>query len=153
MKAVIITGASKGFGRAVALAFANSNQPIHFVLHGRDESDLNATKSLLESVNTSSNKYDLVIGDLADANYLSNAGSHLFDRFDNNSYSEIYFINNAGSLGTLACVGSDVHNLHDFSTAINLNVTASCYLTHEFVKRYVILRAYTIYVVTFLRLL
>lgn len=142
MKAIIITGASKGFGRAVAIACAKQFQsPLYFVLNGRDEGDLLDTKRMIESNrNSSALTYsDIVVSDLAQINSLDSVMPQLFD-FSNKEgveFEEVYFFNNAGSLGTLATIGSDAHNILDISTAINLNVTSSCYLTQELMKRYV----------------
>ena len=138
-KAVVITGASKGFGKAIAEAISKEFQsPLYFVLHGRDINDLEATRTMLEQQRQPSNfMCKLVVADVSKVDSLEAIAGQLFD-FPNDSpdqFEEVYFFNNAGSLGTLASIGSDVHNIADFSTAININVTASCFLSHEFVRR------------------
>lgn len=140
---VVITGASKGFGRALAKAIAHSSEPnIHVVLSGRNQSDLNEARNELLEIRHERNKEiscDLVVGDASNMLELENIANSLFGEStlykDSSSLASITFINNAGSLGPLTSIGSEHATLLDLSHTINLNVTSSMYLTSEFVRR------------------
>lgn len=137
-QAFIITGASRGFGRSLALAAAKAASPnSHFVLSGKDEVELGKTAdSIRELRGAESISVNVVIGDLSDVRSLSEIASNLFDRIpDADTFSDITFFNNAGSLGPLAPVGTESHVLDSVSVAFNINITAACFLTSEFVKR------------------
>jgi short-subunit dehydrogenase len=80
----------------------------------------------------------LVTADLSDVSALETAARELFDShgfLNDEGVEEIIFINNAGSLGDLAPIGSDSISISSISEAINLNVTSFSYLTSEFIKR------------------
>ena len=74
--------------------------------------------------------------DLSDIKSLAMNSESLFrghDSIPGDSYNRYIFINNAGSLGPLHHIGelpvSSVEYLEQLSTAVNLNVTSSCFLT------------------------
>ena len=52
------------------------------------------------------------------------------------SFSKVYLINNAGSLGPLNAIGSTAFTLTECVSTVNANITACFYLTNEVVKRY-----------------
>ena len=146
---LVITGASKGLGQTIAITFAKSlKSPVHFVLTGRDVGGLNNTKSFIQEerkgLPEDATVYDLHSADLSDLSNLSKVASHLFDNIRDRSYSNYIFINNAGSIGQLKFVGSNEHSVVDFENFFNLNVTSSCFLTHEYVKRHLTARKATI---------
>ena len=141
--AVVITGASKGFGRALAKAVARgSGSNVHFVLSGRDHTDLNEVRSELFEIRQQQNlttSCDVIVGDLSNPLELEKMADNLFGAStlykDSSSIGSITFYNNAGSLGTLCSVGSPSNSLADMSAAVNLNITACLFLTSEFVRR------------------
>lgn len=140
---VIITGASKGFGSAVAKAYAkNCAGHLHLVLSARSNQELNETKREVLRIRGDlklGTTCDLVVGDIAISDQLGRLADDLFTSIAQNEQesarSSVTFINNAGSLGPLKPVGSVSTNLADIATAINLNVTGCLYLTSEFVRR------------------
>ena len=157
---VIITGASKGFGRSIAIAFAEQEQMLEknlqFTLCGRNECGLREVedvitdrrRALRRKAATAScagkTKISLVIEDLAGLDNLEQAAAQLFataefsvDGVDHIAAvcSRVIFINNAGSLGPLCEVGSPHMTLSELTSAVNLNVTSCVFLTSEFVKR------------------
>jgi len=139
-KGVIITGASKGLGRAIATSVATTMKgPVHFVLNGRNSSELEQTRSLVESMrnnNDSKTKVTLVLGDLSEIPLLDNISSQLFDSFDAaENLDEIYLIHNAGSLGPLMDVGFPPYDANQIKSSIDLNVTAFMILTSQFIHR------------------
>lgn len=143
-KIVIITGASRGFGRACAVSFAKSSafQKDHcqFILTGQDAAQLNATAEEINAVRTSKDaltRIKIVPANLSNLDGLEVAAVELFDNLlqPGEKCSEISFISNAGSLGVLAPVGDNTHKLSAFAAAINLNVTSTLFLSSEFIKR------------------
>lgn len=138
-RAIIVTGASRGFGRAIASSLAKSLvKSTHFILAGTSEEELRKTEEIVQ--NTSKDGVEttteLVLADLSQTSHLSDVASKLFDSIAGSSdIDDIVFFNNAGSLGPLAPVGSEAHTLDSVSTAFNINVTASCFLTSEVVRR------------------
>lgn len=105
---IIITGASRGFGQAIAISFAKASRgPLHFVLSGRTLQDLEVTKSAIESLrgHPLQTQIDIVSADLFDAAGLDTVASELFDREDKTrEYKKTVFFNNAGSLGPLEVI-------------------------------------------------
>ena len=139
---IVISGASKGFGRSCALSFASARKSaIHFVLTGRSEIDLDDTKQLLQNIdsNISEIQIDLFITDLSNLSTLESVSNTLFDvPFINNpnrNYEKVIFVNNAGSLGPLETIGTNL-KLEDISNVINFNVTSSSFLSAQIVGRF-----------------
>jgi len=142
---IIITGASRGFGRAVALSYAklynNVGDHVHYVLTSRKVQDLQISKEdILDArkgcpVTTS---FSLIEGDMGDVDKLEELAKHLFSEVDSvdsvaTQYKSIIFISNAGILGPLSYVGT--HALVDINSAISLNITGGTFLTSEFIRR------------------
>lgn len=145
--AVVITGASKGFGRALAKAVAHSSEPkVHFVLSGRNQNDLRETESEIRLIRREQElemSCDIVVGDSSNLLVLEEIAESLFgvDSLYKNAsqLGSVTFINNAGSLGSLCSVGSHQYSLAEISGAVNLNVSGCMYLTSEFVRRLALL--------------
>jgi len=133
---VIITGSSRGLGKSLALSFAKSiTNPLDLVLVGRSTNDLAATKNLIiENRNNLETTCKIIEADLSDLSSLPQTSELIFAQNPQHNYSNAYFLNNAGSLGRLSHIGSS-DDLIDFTSAINFNITSSCYLTSEFVRR------------------
>ena len=108
---IVITGASRGFGRAVAISFARQIKgACHFILTGRSLEDLETTQQQIEqhrlqNVDTS---VTLLSADLADIQSIESISDSLFNssisKYPERKYSKIVFINNAGSLGQLKVI-------------------------------------------------
>jgi len=132
---IVISGASRGFGRACAIAFSNSTREnLHFILLGRDSAELQLTKSVLKVDHT----VDLIISDLAEIDKLTAISDDIFAKpfqfYPERSYEKVIFLNNSGSLGSLQNISKGVEAL-ELSQVINLNVTSSCFLTAEVARR------------------
>ena len=103
-RAVIITGASKGVGRAVALAFAGQVEtPLHFIISGRNQEELVDTKDTILKMreNKASTTWKIVNADLSNMINLEKVADDLFDFNLEEELQSVTFINNAGSLGAL----------------------------------------------------
>lgn len=138
-KAIIITGASRGFGRAIAASSSKLlTSSCHFVLSGSNEEELRRTEELVVKSRPEGAiiTTEVVVADLSHTSRLAAASAALFDHFaDSSDFDEIIFYNNAGSLGPLAPIGSEAQSLESMTTAFNINVTATCFLTSELIKR------------------
>eukprot|EP01041_Mallomonas_annulata_P013799 gene13799-29342_t len=135
---LVVTGASKGLGKAIALAFAKSTKnPLHVVLTGRSGDGLEAIRTALMSARESHETVcELMPADLSDLKTLPTTTESLFAIKSDRLYSKAILINNAGSLGRLATIGSG-ETLSDFSDALDFNITSSCYLSSKFVEKFV----------------
>lgn len=140
---VVITGASRGFGRACAVAIAAATRtPMHFVLIGRDSAELTVTKELVEACRAGNmaevTMIDTMVFDLGRVGALKAVADDMFMLVPSETrrYHKVIFVNNAGSLGPLAAIGRyPGDNLAEMSAALDLNVTAACYLTSSFMER------------------
>jgi short-subunit dehydrogenase len=140
---VVVTGASRGFGKSCALAIAEKiKYPVHFILSGRNLEELNRTKQEILTIRGSANQTvcDIRTADLSNPSILASISDELFKVSavvaDQNKYSSIIFINNAGSLGPLNYIGFGSEISLEMSQAYNINVTSSCYLSSELIRRF-----------------
>jgi short-subunit dehydrogenase len=140
---VIITGASKGYGRVIAKTFARLTEGnMHFVLSGRNATELSTLKDEIQAIRSTSSSRthcEIVPGDIGNTAELTGLadrlfGSQHFVQSDAAAWS-ITFVNNAGSLGPIASVGSDAYTSAELASVVNLNITGCIYLTSEFVRR------------------
>jgi len=136
---VVITGASKGFGLAVAESLARQSlAPTHFRLAGRDAAGLATAKAAILGGGRSedSTVVEEVVSDLSDMGGLKGAAELLFSVPAGRSYFKVIFVNNHGSLGPLANIGSfEGDNLSEMALAFNVNVSSCCYLTTDLMQR------------------
>ncbi len=140
MSLVFITGASRGFGRAAAVAFAkNAEKASHFIITGRNLSDLETTQQLINKASpTIAHTVTSKAFDLTDMISLdSNVESFFSVDVSDTKFDKIYFINNAGTLGPLAPVGSSALTSTEMISAFNTNLTAAFSFTNDIVRRFV----------------
>ena len=161
MQLVIITGASRGFGRSLSLSFArlNRSKDLHFVLSGRDVNELRIAETELLACRAAvpgggKTRVDVVVADLADMEALPTATEQLLQFIpctDTTAaagdviYESAVLVNNAGSLGDLVCMGSSSEpsgreKLLAIVTNINMNISSTFYITSEFIQRVVAAR-------------
>ncbi len=109
MKTILITGASRGIGKAIAKKFANGNK---LILTGRDKSQLDETASLVVK---NGGEAIVIAADLS-------APQNVITLAENENLSKLdILINNAG----IAVVGGlDEITLEDCQRTFDVNVTA-----------------------------
>lgn len=153
---LIVTGASRGLGRAIGVAFASSSSIKHLccLLVARSERGLEETASLMREAaaaaaasHDSSDGFDLeiscMVADLSDMDTLEQTAEDMFGRLiereKRNStcrtYDRTILVNNAGSLGYLGKC-SDMASLSELQRAINFNVTSSSWISSQFVGKF-----------------
>lgn len=106
----IVTGASKGIGRAIALRFAEENHNV--MIFGRD---VEALKSVQSEIKKSGVESEYFAGDAADEKFVSKSVERIIEQ-----YGKVdHLINNAGIGIFKKLVDS---NLDDFKKQINVNL-------------------------------
>lgn len=134
---VVITGASKGFGKALAESFSKSiDGPLHIVLTGRVTDDLEEVRNIVIGLRANKlTKCEILSIDLSDLRLLETSAKRLFQLESEIEYSNMFLANNAGSLGPLTVIGN--HDISDISLATDFNITSFCYLTSYFIEKVV----------------
>ena len=146
---IVITGASRGLGRAIAVAFASCLSPfgehIRVILVARSKADLIHTeRDMHNAANGSAVHLEIFCccADLADLSALESDIDNIFHLAsqsakdsDDVPFDRAILINNAGSLGYLGKV-RDMASLVDLQHAINLNVTSSIWISSQFVSKF-----------------
>eukprot|EP00743_Colponemidia_sp_Colp-15_P010349 GILK01011391.1.p1 GENE.GILK01011391.1~~GILK01011391.1.p1 ORF type:complete len:270 (-),score=22.22 GILK01011391.1:319-1104(-) len=110
---VFLTGASRGFGRAIALQLYQHVSPLRLVLSARDVNGLNLTKLLSEQQEVKVKPgISIAPCDLSDMSQIDLTFRDLFSQYKSTRFSKVTFIHNAGSLGPLGAA-----QLHSSGTA------------------------------------
>ncbi|TPX31814.1 sepiapterin reductase (L-erythro-7,8-dihydrobiopterin forming) [Synchytrium microbalum] len=135
---VFITGASKGFGRAIIVALIDVFDDAEYILISRDDEGLKASKSLIGSKrpNAVVSTYSI---DLSDLKSLEGGLDGVFKNLSTSTLTCTYLFNNAGSLGPLTRAEklcSPSSSLRDIQSAIDLNVTSTISLTARFLATF-----------------
>ena len=124
-KTALITGASRGIGRAIATAFARAGCNI-VITCSKSEQELLELQAGLET------KYavDVLasIGDISDYQYVEHLFSHIAERF----HGVDILINNAGMYPAMMCV--DVTEKH-FDRVLNVNLKGTFFVTQAVVNQ------------------
>lgn len=126
-KTVLITGASRGIGRAIALKFAEYGYHI-FLNCSRSVNELEAVRSEIENKPVAS--CDLFIGDVGDSSFVSEMFSHIYQKCD----SLDVLVNNAG----IAYIGllTDMTD-EDWNHIIQTNLSSVFYCSRSAVPKMV----------------
>ena len=132
MSLVIVTGASKGFGRAVALAYSSRFPGSDFVLLARDAAGLSTTRDLLLSAGA--RHVDVFPFDLSN---VAGLGARLKDLLPPAAagVTKAVLVNNAGSLGDLSRTLEE-YDVDEMAAYVNFNVTSAAVLTTVFLRAY-----------------
>ncbi|MBA6155167.1 (S)-benzoin forming benzil reductase [Tenacibaculum sp. S7007] len=116
MNIIIITGGSKGIGKALAEKYAQENYKVYSL-----------SRSIVDLQNVTQ-----ISVDLSDTKATHNTFKMLLDEVKKNDISSITLINNAGRLGTIA----NIENIssEDITKSIQLNTTTPLILSSLFIK-------------------
>ena len=145
---ILISGASRGFGRCVALEFARSLPSIPCIFSlGSSPTSAEQLETLKDEIiairgTEKPSYFNLVNEDFGDIDELELLGdkfvlgpSSISARYaKDEEVTGVIFINNAGSLGFLNKV--ETLELSHIQLAYNLNVTSSTYLTSHVLRKY-----------------
>lgn len=119
IKRILITGASRGIGRSIALELAGQN--IHLLLHGRDQAALEEVSKLVEKKGAT---VEVLTAELADSTkVIALAGKVADESLD-------ILINNAAIATVAPAVDID---LEDWNRTLAVNVTAPFLLTKHLI--------------------
>lgn len=116
MNIVIITGGSKGIGKALALKYAQENYKVF---------------SLARSISNVDNTTQISV-DLSNLSETEKAFTMLLDSLANEQISSLTLINNAGRLGTVADL--EKINPENIAQTIRLNTTTPLVLSSMFIN-------------------
>ena len=132
---LIVTGASRGIGRAIALTAAQKIDNLHVCLLSRNLNDLQSTKELIKETtkNTSLVSPSCHQIDLGDLESLSQKMEEVVDDASVAKYEKAILISNAGSLGYVG-PSSGLASLEGLRKSIDLNITSSIWLSSWFLR-------------------
>ena len=120
-RAVLITGASHGIGRAVALKYAGEGAEL--ILVGRTQG---ALEEIDDEIRCVGSRASLVVADLADFAVIDRMGAAVYERWRRLDV----LVGNAGALGTLSPLGHIHPKVWD--EVISVNLTANWRLIRSF---------------------
>jgi len=160
---ILITGASRGIGKACAIAFAQHKNalptPLRLCIVARSQDGLRRTAelvqraaaevTLVESKREEQAAVEVIhhVVDLSDLDTLDDRMTTIFQEIQSSStsddqrndgsgdYDRAILINNAGSLGHIG-PSTNLPSLPDLRKAIDLNVTSSMWLSSNFVQQF-----------------
>lgn len=138
-----ITGASRGFGRAISQLICNKEDGIlgdadkgsRIVLMSRDASELEKTKILIQNENKSFD-IDVVQVDLNDIRQTQDVVEKTLTNCGNDFQSAFLF-SNAGLLGDASKTVADLDDIEKMQQVYHVNVISPSYLISRFCKHFV----------------
>jgi benzil reductase ((S)-benzoin forming) len=127
MQEIIITGASRGFGRQVALKLAKPGRRLHLI----SRSEAADTASEVRDLGAVAETWSI---DLSRTDELENMFSPVLDAMKSEETDFIGLINNAGTLNPVGPLGK--YDTEEYRSHLELNFVSPAVLTHLFVKRF-----------------
>jgi len=136
----VITGASRGFGRSIAVAlarqFSDSGIEGHFLLVSRSEEGLRETRNrIVEACSTA--EVHITVASLEEISSLEETINGAFSKVDPAKVTHAILVNNAGSLGDVSrCITDLSENVGSLQDYFNLNLTSPMFLISKFLQRF-----------------
>jgi benzil reductase ((S)-benzoin forming) len=127
MQEIIITGASRGFGRHLAVKLARPGRRLHLI----SRSTASDTATEAKEKGSEANTWQI---DLSRTDRLEEEFHPLLDSLDTNETDFFGLINNAGTIEPVGPLGK--YAASDYRAHLELNYVAPAILTHLFVKRF-----------------
>jgi len=127
MQEIIITGASRGFGRHVAIKLAKPGQRLHLI----SRSEATETAAEVRKLGAETKVWSI---DLSKTAELEKLFSPVLDSIRVGEADLIGLINNAGTLNPVGPLGK--YSTEEYRSHLELNYVSPAVLTHLFVKRY-----------------
>lgn len=127
MKYVIITGASKGLGSALAEVLMEKGEPLHLLCVAR-----RASQPLADEAAKLGIAMDMIQADLAEVETLETLMVKIFEKIDLSKATGLYLVNNAGMVEPIAPLR--LSNTGDIMKNLHVNLAAPMVLTAAFLR-------------------
>ncbi len=127
MEEIIITGASRGFGRHVAHQLAKEGRRLHLISRGE-------SKKTADEVRERGGEVMSWPMDLSLTDHIEESFKPVLNEIGKESADFIGLINNAGTLKPVGPLGK--YDTADYRAHLELNYVSPALLTHLFVKRF-----------------
>lgn len=127
MHEIIITGASRGFGRHVASQLAKPGRHLHLISRSKSEETVSEIRN--KGAEASIWTMDLSITEKLEETFLP-----VLDSISSRNPEAIGLINNAGTIEPVGPLGK--YDTADYRNHLELNYVAPALLAHLFVKRF-----------------
>eukprot|EP00124_Ichthyophonus_hoferi_P001719 Ihof_evm2s98 gene=Ihof_evmTU2s98 len=127
----VLTGASRGYGRAVAIEFAKVFKNTCFVFVARDVACMQYTAQQVKDISAACT-VEVIQGDLGDMSNLPCLLDNILLKCTG-SWQRAVLVNNAGTLGDVTKTVRD-YTLADIQPFIDVNITSAIALTSRFLK-------------------
>jgi len=114
MDKIIITGASKGLGRALALELAGPKSLLYLVAR-----DIDGLHKIADLVKDRGGYAKVLKFDLTESDNIEELANMIFNGKEDNQYSLIAMINNAGTIEPIDNVGN--FNIEQIRRNVNIN--------------------------------
>lgn len=127
MDKIIITGASKGLGRALALELAGPKSLLYLVAR-----DIDGLHKIADLVKDRGGYAKVLKFDLTESDNIEELANMIFNGKEDNQYSLIAMINNAGTIEPIDNVGN--FNIEQIRRNVNINFLSPIIFTNLFIK-------------------
>ncbi|MEN1758959.1 (S)-benzoin forming benzil reductase [Anoxynatronum sibiricum] len=127
MKYVIITGASKGLGSALAEVLMEQGETVHLLCVART-----ANQALADQAAKLGISMNVIQADLAEVEMLESLMVQLFEMVDFSKATGLYLVNNAGMVEPVAPLSK--YNAGEILTNLHVNLAAPMALTAAFLR-------------------
>ncbi|KAI9910428.1 hypothetical protein PsorP6_011050 [Peronosclerospora sorghi] len=141
--AVVITGASRGFGRCLTQDFVHQLKEHDLDLHlwARTEHELKATEQLARTEWTTVSasgalRVFVQTVDLSNPTDYTSKVEHMMADLTTQTYARVYLVHNAGSLGPLGIIQECIASPVDVAKYWELNLTSVMWLNKRFLDLY-----------------